>query len=326
MFMLLALCACFSCTRKGTEGCFPAAYLPENITPLTSFGARAEWSLDGKTVFFVDKAGGEIWMVDLKTKKTRQLSVASFRPEGHGYYRILCLANGDFLLTCGSDRRSTYIQIWDKSMKKLPVSLNVEINEGPAVSRKTMKIAWTERQETIWLGEIVYNNGRPEIINRRQIIDNKNVVVDGIKYQGMLEPQNFRPGKEDELIWSQYGGDTTGMFTCEVMGYDISTGTMTNYSKAPGQYDEPEGVFPDGIYTLVECDHHNRRGTGYIDLYKLKLDGTGQDYTRLTFFNDVEGFRASNPVVRDDGKMIAFQASLSGSEAGVGCGLYLCQL
>ena len=98
---------------------------------------------------------------------------------------------------------------------------------------------------------------------------------------------------------------------------------FTFFANADDQYDEPEGIFPDGVYTLTECDHHDPQGTRNIDLYKLKLDGTGEDYTRLTFFNEVEGFRASNPVVRDDGLMIVFQASLSGSEAGAGCGLYL---
>jgi len=326
VILLLLLAVSFACSRKSTEGCFQASKLPENITTLTSFGARAEWSLDGNTVYFVDRAGGEIWMVDIRTKKTKLLSDPSFRPEGHGYYRILCLANGDFLLTCGPDRRSTYIQIWDKNMRKPPVTLDVNINEGPAVSRNTMKIAWTEKQQSILLGEIAYENGIPGIINRKLIIDNRNVVVDGCKYEGMIEPQNFRPSSEEELIWSQYGEDSSGLFTSEVMGYDLTTGQINNYSRAPGQYDEPEGIYPDGVYTLVECDHHNPGGTGYIDIYKLRLDGTGQDYTRLTFFNEVEGFRSSNPVVRDDGKMIAFQASLSGSEAGVGCGLYILQL
>ena len=158
------------------------------------------------------------------------------------------------------------------------------------------------------------------------IIDNQNVVVDSIKYEGMLEPQSFRPPHENELIWSQYGNDSRGVFTSETMGYDINTGIIVNYSRAPGQYDEPEGIFPDGTYTLIECDRHNPEGTKNIDLYKLKLDGTGKDWTRLTFFNEVEGFRASNPVVRDDGKKIVFQASLSGSDAGVGCGLYLYHL
>ena len=29
---------------------------------------------------------------------------------------------------------------------------------------------------------------------------------------------------------------------------------LGNYSNAPRQYDEPEGIFPDGEHTLVECD------------------------------------------------------------------------
>jgi hypothetical protein len=37
------------------------------------------------------------------------------------------------------------------------------------------------------------------------------------------------------------------------------TKKVTNDSNAPGQYDEPEGVFPDGKFTLVECDRHNRQ-------------------------------------------------------------------
>lgn len=30
--------------------------MPAHITPLTTFGQRSEWSLDGKEIFFVDKA------------------------------------------------------------------------------------------------------------------------------------------------------------------------------------------------------------------------------------------------------------------------------
>jgi Tol biopolymer transport system component len=101
---------------------------------------------------------------------------------------------------------------------------------------------------------------------------------------------------------------------------------MINYSKAPNQYDEPEGMFPDGVYTLVECDRHNPMGTSMIDIYKLKLDGTGKDYRRLTYFNELEGFRSSNPTISDDGKWMAFQASRSGTAAGAGCGIYLMDL
>lgn len=121
-------------------------------------------------------------------------------------------------------------------------------------------------------------------------------------------------------------GDDDGLFTAEVFGYKLKTGEIINYSKAPNQYDEPEGIFPGGEYTLVECDKHNSIGTSAIDIYKLKLDGTGENYERITFFNEVEGFRSSNPAVSDDGGYMAFQASRSGTPAGVGCGIYVMRL
>ena len=59
-------------------------------------------------------------------------------------------------------------------------------------------------------------------------------------------------------------------------GVDLETKKVTNYSIAPDQYDEPEGIYPDGRYALVECDPQNHKGPGFVDLWKLKLDGSGQ--------------------------------------------------
>jgi len=100
---------------------------------------------------------------------------------------------------------------------------------------------------------------------------------------------------------------------------------VTNYSLAPGQYDEPEGIFPDGQYTLVECDKQNRLGAGNVDLWKLSLDGSGA-YERLTFFSDYPGYKASNPVVSDDGRFIAFQLARTSDAAGVGHGIFVYDL
>ena len=86
------------------------------------------------------------------------------------------------------------------------------------------------------------------------------------------------------------------------MGYNLETGKMVKYSKSPNQYSEPEGISPDGEYKLIESDCHSLKGIKSIDIYKLKLDGTGEDLERLTYFNDIEGYKASNPVVRDDSK------------------------
>ena len=307
-------------------GSFPEEKLPDHITPLTEVGQRAEWSLDGKKVLFLTRAGGEVHEVDIETGEERAITERFDRPEGWGFYRVMALANGDYLLTGGPARKEAYLQILDKSLEKAPVVLDQVIAEGPAVSRTQMKIAFTEKQDRIWTADLVYGDGGPQLANRRLVVDNADVVVDGIRYEGMVEPQSFRPPAESELIWAQYGHTESGVFTAETMGTNLETGETVNYSKAPGQYDEPEGIFPDGVHTLIECDRHDRKGTSKIELYRLRLDGTGEDSVRLTHFSDVEGFRASNPVVRDDGRFIAFQESLSNSPPGTGDGLYLLDL
>ena len=116
--------------------------------------------------------------------------------------------------------------------------------------------------------------------------------------------------------------------TASVMGIDLQTGEVSNFSKAPGTYNEPEGIFPDGSYTAVEADRQcdefgGERGAGNIDIWKLRLDGTGKDFTRLTHFNDYEGGKASNPVISTDGRFMAFQAARTGDPAGVGYGILL---
>jgi Tol biopolymer transport system component len=177
-----------------------------------------------------------------------------------------------------------------------------------------MHIAWTQGG-AFYSGDIVYENGRPELANKTKILDKRD-----LPFETGLETQNFRPPDEKELIFSAYGYQGT-----EVAGLNIATGKVLNYSKAPNQYDEPEGIFPDGKYTLVECDKHNTKGSQYIDIYKLVLDGSGKT-VRLTFFGDYPGYKASNPVVSDDGRYIAFQVAKRGDPAGVGRGILIFDL
>ena len=66
-----------------------------------------------------------------------------------------------------------------------------------------------------------------------------------------------------------------------------------------------------------------RGGSGPIDIWKLRLDGAGKDFQRLTNFNDYEGGKASNPVVSTDGRFMAFQVARSADQAGVGYGILL---
>lgn len=62
-----------------------------------------------------------------------------------------------------------------------------------------------------------------------------------------------------------------------------------------------------------------------IDIYKLALDGSGK-MQRLTFFADYPGYKASNPVVSDYGRFIAFQFAKQGDRAGIGRGILIFDL
>ncbi|MGA2094336.1 MAG: hypothetical protein ABSH16_13185, partial [Sedimentisphaerales bacterium] len=224
-------------------------------------------------------------------------------------------------------------ELWvlKKDLSGPPTPLGEHCSEGPAVSRTRMTIAWTLMDEgQIFMGDIIDDNpveskgfpglgpgnlkeisqgGVPKLVNKKLILD-----ANGPPLRRNVETQNFRPPDEKELTFSAYSYKRS-----EVMGLDIATGKYVDYSNAPQSYEEPEGIFPDGKYTLVECDRHNPKGNQYIDIYKLALDGSGKT-ERLTNFSDY-GYKASNPVVSDDGKYIAFQYAKRGDLAGVGRGI-----
>ena len=310
----------------------PADHLPPHIRQVTWFGERADWSHDAKRILFLSKTFGDAMELDLATMRIRNRT--AHYPH-HGYTRALYLANGDLLLSgpeqfdpkkAGEARVQCWLYVLDQSGTKPAVPLGTKCSEGPAVSRKRLHLAWThvaaEYPQDMPAGssrmqeaDLVYEGGKPHLANQRLIIDSRD-----LPFRCTLETQNYRPPEERELTFSAYGYQGT-----DVAGIDLITKKVTNYSNAPGQYDEPEGTFPDGQYTLVECDKQNLKGAGCVDLWKLKLDGSGA-YERLTYFSDCPGYKASNPVVSDDGHFIAFQMAKSREDAGVGHGLFVLDL
>jgi hypothetical protein len=307
----------------------PADDLPPHITRLTWFGERADWSHDGNKILFLGKTYGDVYEIDVDTKIMRAVTHRYYHL---GYTRALYLANGDILLSGPEkfdpknphvSRGQCFLYVLDKSLTKPPVPLGTKCSEGPAVSRKLMHIAWAQvagqypdemakGASRMYEADIVYEDGKPKLANRKLIINSGD-----LPFKCTLEPQNFRPPEEKELIFTAYGYQNT-----DVCGIDLDSKKVVNYSNAPGQYDEPEGIFPDGKYTLVESDRQNHKGSPYADIWKLKLDGSGE-MRQLTFFTDYPGYRASNPVVSDDGRFMAFQMAKSTDEAGVGYGIFI---
>jgi hypothetical protein len=301
----------------GEQGKSPIDELPSHIRRVTWFGERADWSHDGKRILFLARTFGDVYEVELDSGIIRPMTHHYFHA---GYTRALYLTNGDILLSGARtfdpkhpwrSRHEDQAELWvlKRDLSGPAVPLGEHCSEGPAVSRRTMKIAWT-RHNAFYLADVAYEDGKPKLASRRKVLDAKD-----LPFKCSLETQNFRPPGEKELTFSAYGYQGT-----EVMGLNLETGKVVNYSNAPKQYDEPEGIFPDGRHTLVECDRHCGKGSGHIDLYKLALDGSGRT-ERLTFFNDYAGYKASNPVVSDDGRFIAFQLARSTEAAGVGHGI-----
>jgi len=306
--------------------------LPDHIEPITHFGERADISPDSQRVAFMAKSFGDAMVVDLQTRAIRCLTCSV---PAAAFLRVMHLSTGDYILI-GPDHfedirvsRTRDNELWFLSQERgsKPIKFHEHMSEGMAISKKSLKVAYSQIHDQVpdvpagasrlVVADVVMENGAATLAN-------KTVVYESGPNNGCtIEAQDF------------YDNDTKMTFTCyepkglaSVMGIDLTTKQVTNFSKAPGTYNEVEGIFPGGEYACVEADRQvdtlgGARGSGNIDIWKLKLDGTGKDFVRLTHFNDFEGGKASNPVVSTDGRFMAFQTAKTTDPAGVGYGILL---
>ncbi|MEP6726429.1 MAG: hypothetical protein ABJC98_11455 [Bacteroidota bacterium] len=309
----------------------PLDNLPANIQVLTTFGERADFSPDNKRVAFMTKSFGDAMMIDLETRKIKCLTC---NVPAAAFLRVMHLSTGDYILIGPEKFTDIHIsrerdnELWflSKQPGSKPVRFNEKMSEGMAISKKGMKIAYAQQHaqypeikegaSRIIMADIDLSNGTPEIINKKTVYESADNTC-------TLEAQDF------------FDNDTKMTFICyepahmsSVMTIDLNTKQIINHSQKLNNYNECEGIFPDGKYTCVEADRQcdqlgGKRGPWNIDIWKLKLDGTGKDFVRLTHFNDYEGGKASNPVISTDGKLMAFQFANTTDPAGVGYGLLL---
>jgi hypothetical protein len=305
--------------------------LTPNIEVLTHFGERADISPGNNEIAFMSKSFGDAMAIDLEKRAIRCLTC---NVPAAAFLRVMHLTTGDYILI-GPERfedinvsRARDNELWflSKQRGSKPVRLGQKMSEGAAISKKSLKIAFSQVHaqdpslpdgaSRLVVADLDLSGPQPKLANRT-------VVHESPDRNCVIEAQDF------------YDNDTKMTFSCyepkglaSVMGIDLKTRAITNFSKAPGTYNEPEGIFPDGRYTCVEADRQveqlgGTRGSGNIDIWKLKLDGTGKDFVRLTRFNDYEGGKASNPVVSTDGRFMAFQTAKTSDPAGVGYGILL---
>ncbi len=313
---------------QGTRPGSPEEQLPPNITRLSHFGERASWSPDGTRIAFMEKSFGDAYEVDVSSRVIRLLTHYAHP----GFLRVQFLSNGDYFLigartfTDISTTRSRDQEMWVLKADAKPgdhaLPLDHRISEGVAISRTSMKIAWSNtraqypdqfkpNESAIFTADVVYENGQPRLANQKEVLR-------AMAPECTLEAQDFRRN-DTELIYTCYRSPYA-----DVLGVDLATGRTTVYRKEPTEYNEVEGIFPDGVYTLVESSRDQlEQNSNYIDIWKLKLEANSRDFTRLTHWGEYRGFKASNPVVSADGKRMAFQSARSKDPAGVGYGIFV---
>ncbi len=309
----------------------PLEPLPSNLKTLTYFGERADFSPDNQRVAFMAKSFGDAFVVDLKTRIIRCLTC---NVPGAAFLRVMHLSNGDYILI-GPDHfeninvsRSRDNELWYLSRKPgaKPVKLGQKMSEGAAISKKSMKIGFSigrAQDSSIAEGATKLMIAEVDLAGSQPALKNKRVVHESPGRGCYLEAQDFFDN-DRKMTFSCY--EPEGKSSAWTI--DLETGATTNQTEAIGYYNEAEGIFPDGLHTCIESDHQSRpfgdpASFRNIDIWKLRMDGTGKSFTRLTYFNDYEGWKASNPVVSTDGRFMAFQVARTGDEAGVGYGIML---
>jgi Tol biopolymer transport system component len=308
----------------------PEEQLPREITQLTGFGERAAWSPDDKRIAFMGKSFGDAFEINLATRLTRLLT-GHFRHSG--FLRVQYLPNGDFFLIgartftdVGTTRgRDQEMWVMTAAATAPPTPLNHKISEGVAISRTRMRIAWSnthaqypdvlaEGESALYTADIVYKDGVPQLVDTKEVLRAR-------APECTLEAQDFR-NDDTELIYTCYRPPFA-----DVLGIDLRTGKVTTYRKLPEEYNEVEGISPDGKWTLVESSREqggpDRQNSRFIDIWKLTLEPNSRDFVRLTHWGDYEGYKASNPVVSNDGRRIAFQSARNNEAAGVGHGIFI---
>ena len=311
--------------RQGRSGS-PEQNLPPDMVQLTAFGERASWSPDGRRIAFMSKSFGDAFVADVATRTIRLLTQYPHA----GYLRVQYLPNGDFFLigartfTDIQTTRARDQEMWllDAGGAGRPVPLGHKISEGVAISKRTPTIAWSNThgqypdelardESVIYTADVVREGGVPKLVNKKEVLRARRPGC-------TLEAQDFRQD-DTELIYTCYRSPFADIF-----GIDLRTRAITTYRRIAGEYNEVEGIFPDGRHALVESSREQvAHDSNHIDIWKLKLEPDSTDFVRVTRWGDYSGYKASNPVVSPDGRTIAFQSARTADPAGVGYGIFL---
>src|SRR5690349_2940928 len=204
----------------------PLDHLPPNFEVLTHFGERADISLDNLRVAFMAKSFGDAMVIDLNSREIRCLTC---NVPAAVFLRVMHLTTGDYILI-GPDHfenihssRTRDNELWFLSKQRgaKPVKFNQKMSEGVAVSKKSLRIAFSQTAEQApdlspeasrLIVADVDLGATPRLINQKTVYESKD-------RNCVIEAQDF------------YDNDSKMTFTCyepgglaSVMGIHLQSG------------------------------------------------------------------------------------------------------
>jgi hypothetical protein len=268
--------------------------LPSNMEVLTHFGERADISPDNQRVAFMAKSFGDAMTINVKTREIRCLTC---NVPGAAFLRVMHLVTGDYILI-GPARfadirtsRSRDNELWflGKERGAKPIRLGQKMSEGAAISKKSLKIAFSQLHDQapelapeasrLMVADVDLSATPPKLVNQKTVYESKDRSC-------VLEAQDF------------YDNDSKMIFTCyepqslaSVMGIDLRTGAVTNFSKAPGHLQRTRGHLPRRAVHV-----RGRRPAGGAARRQARRQQ--HRYLEAETRRHREGFRAAHPLQR----------------------------
>src|SRR5579884_2622515 len=161
-------------------------HLPSNIEVLTYFGERADISPDNTQVAFMAKSFGDAFVIDLKSRIIRCLTC---NVPGAAFLRVMHLVNGDYILIGPDHFENIHVsrgrdnELWYLKRERgaKPVKLGQKMHEGAAISKKSMKIAFSETHEEtpelapgesqLFVADVDLSGPSPRLVDKKMVYE-----------------------------------------------------------------------------------------------------------------------------------------------------------
>src|SRR6266513_2105568 len=183
--LFAALFLALSAERKQGN---PLDHLPPNFEVLTHFGERADISPDNLRVAFMAKSFGDAMVIDLKTREMRCLTC---NVPSAVFLRVMHVVTGDYILI-GPDHfedvrvsRTRDNELWflSKERGSKPVKLGQKMSEGAAISKKSLKIAFSQTSaqapdlapeaSRLIVADVDFSGGPPKLVHQKTVFASK---------------------------------------------------------------------------------------------------------------------------------------------------------